>query len=631
MADRRKVSVHLELEVARYLGSAAQATTATRRVSSSIDDLGDEADATGRDMTQLAANTDVAAHQIDDLGDEAVVTTGQLMLLERQLHSTGRAARGIDLTPDLGGMAGAGAAAGAQLGSSAARSFGRTGMYALRGPLIGVAVGAVAIMSPLIGAGIAGAVTGAVGLGGIIGGIASAAKDPAVKSAAKQFGTDISSEFFRGGGVFVQPVIDSLHILEEAFRDLDLASMFAKTAPFVTELAEGIGGFAREFGESFSNVLDRSSEIIPVIAQGLVRLGDGLGSMIEEMAASEGAIEGIRFLFEALAETAHGLGVVVRWLGDRFSELGRFSAGLSGALEDVVGWVPFIGGILTDYVRNANDQVESVIGTGEGFVGTLTKVTRGVEDADGAVARSDAWVPYQHQVDAATKALEEFNEAVEESISKALALDNANLGLQQAMLDLNEELRQGARDWRTNTQEGIDNRQALLSAVEAAERKRQADIASGVSADKANAAYQRTIDKLIAMARKAGITEKALQDLVGDYRINVHIRTIGQFPYPPKILETKGRQHGGPVHAGEVYRIHEGGLPEWFKPNMSGTVIPLSGMQSHAAGGRGGMQPANVRPLTINVSGTLAVQRAFDDFVAEVGNRGGTLAVIGIR
>lgn len=585
-----------------------------QRAAKGADSLGSSMADTEADAKSLEAQIIRTKTEIRNLGEE-FERTGDTSLFGDLKRQRSLLVQMEKIRKDAGG--GVGEVGGAAI------DFGGRGMRP-HSALIALVAGSLAILSPMIGAAIAGAVTGTVGVGGIAGGILSAAKDPGVKSAAKQFGTDISTEFFRGGGTFVQPTIDSLHILSDAFRDMDLASTFAKTAPYVTDLAEGISGFAREFGGSFSRVLDRSGEIIPVVAQGLTRLGDGLGSMIEEMAASEGTIEGIRFLFEALAETAHALGVTVKFLGDRFDELGRFSGRLSGALEDIATVLPGVEG--DNIFSRINDQIEGITGNSDEFVHTLTKVERGVKGTDDAVGRSQNWVPYAANVEEARKALEELNRATEESISIALSLDNANLGLAQAMLDLDETLKENGKNWDTTTQKGLDNRRALLQAVEAAERKRQADIASGKSADEANAAYQRTIDKLKDVARKAGISEKALQDLVGDYNINIHVKTHGEAlgatigGAVSKMLESKGRQHGGPVLPDVPYTINEAG--------QETVTFPAAGMVHPAR-----LTPmiSNARPLHITVSGSRAMQILFEEFVREIGNRGGTLAVIGIR
>jgi len=40
----------------------------------------------------------------------------------------------------------------------------------------------------------------------------------------------------------------------------------------------------------------------------------------------------------------------------------------------------------------------------------------------------------------------------------------------------------------------------------------------------------------------------------------------------------KSRASGGPVSAGQVYRVNEGTRPEYFRPNTGGDIIPLSKM-----------------------------------------------------
>jgi TP901 family phage tail tape measure protein len=55
-----------------------------------------------------------------------------------------------------------------------------------------------------------------------------------------------------------------------------------------------------------------------------------------------------------------------------------------------------------------------------------------------------------------------------------------------------------------------------------------------------------------------------------------------------------GKKDGGPVNAGTTYPIHEQGIPEFFRPDVSGTVIPLADMPASSGGGG----------VTINVSQT---------------------------
>lgn len=58
-----------------------------------------------------------------------------------------------------------------------------------------------------------------------------------------------------------------------------------------------------------------------------------------------------------------------------------------------------------------------------------------------------------------------------------------------------------------------------------------------------------------------------------------------------------GRAKGGPVTAGTVYPIHEEGLPEYFRPDVGGEVIPLSKMKA----GSGGDYIDNRRYISIQI------------------------------
>jgi hypothetical protein len=453
-----------------------------------------------------------------------------------------------------------------------------------RNALIAGAVGAVAILSPLIGAMIGGAVVGAVGTGGMVGGIAAASKDPRVRTAAKEFGSVVTSEFFRSGDAFVEPVVKSLGMLGGTVQNLDLAGALAKGAPSVEIIANGIADLAENTMPGLNKMLERSPQAAAIAAQGFSDIGDALSEMLTDIAETEGSMEGLRALFDMTSGTIRVLGNTVSWLGDRFLSWNQANAAVSGSFEDISEWWPLLIP-MQKAMEYSNNQAEKWMGTGENMTEVMFKLSGSTSDLTTRIgAASASWVPYAGQVEIARKHQEQLNEAMQKSISIALSLDNANLGLQQAMLDLGEQLEANKGKWSTTTQAGLDNRRALLNAVEAAERKRQADIASGKSADAANAAYQRTIDKLKDMARKAGISEQALRDLVGDYNVTVHYRTAGSYKPPAAILEAKGRATGGPVGAG-TYVVGERG-PEVLELGQGsrGHVYPSIGAYS---GGRG--------------------------------------------
>ena len=112
-----------------------------------------------------------------------------------------------------------------------------------RGALIGSVVGLGALMAPAIGAIVSGAVVGAAGAGGVVGGIIAASKDSRVQSAWHRFTQDTFTMEMFGGDKFVQPVIDSLGKLRGVFEQSGIDEVMGKAAGFVEPLADGIGGF----------------------------------------------------------------------------------------------------------------------------------------------------------------------------------------------------------------------------------------------------------------------------------------------------------------------------------------------------------------------------------------------------
>lgn len=516
------------------------------------------------------------------------------------------------------------AGTGKKKGLGAVLDFGGEGLRP-RNALIAGVVGAAAALAPMIGAMVAGAVTGAVGVGGIAGGIAMASKDARVRAAASKFGQDISAEFFSGSEAFVQPVIKSLDILKQGFNDLELGDAFGKLAPHVEVLAGGLANMARNIMPGLNEAFDRMGPFIQALADGLAQTGTQLGDFFNRLSRSEGAVMGLESLFHILNGTLIALGATLEFLSDSYQNFIEFTAKVTGALEDMAG-------PLGDVFGHLNNMFELLR---DGSVQSYKAVNQGGEAANHASA---GWVTYADSVKIAAGHQEDLNRAVEDSISNMLAQDNANIGLAQAMADFGEALKENGRNWDVNTEKGRANRQELIDAVGAADRKRQADIKMGIqmglsaeeASARANAAYNKTIEKLKDMARKAGISEQALKDLVGDYYINVHVKQIGSFYVPPKaILEAKGRATGGPVGPG-TYIVGERG-PEVLQLGQGsrGHVYPSVG--AYAGGRAMGGGTGNARPVVFQVNGSRAVAQAFNEFVDEVGRRGGTLAVIGIR
>lgn len=431
---------------------------------------------------------------------------------------------------------------------------------------------------------LAGAVTGAVGVGGIAGGIAAASRDPGVRAAASEFGKSISDEFFAGGQAFVNPTIESLGILEQAFRDMDLGDSWERVAPFVTRVAEGIAGMGTRFMPGFNRALEASGPALELLAQELPEIGDALGNMLADFAESEGTLEGWHLLLGTVTAVIRSTGVVVKFLGDEFHrsleimrEFSDAALAVSGALEDIPG---------NEVWRRINNGLEEVRGTSH-------KAQRGMEGMDNATRKTT--FGFFEQGDAAhalADAVRRLHDEYSDYLGVQMSVDQANRRVQEGLLKLRETLRENGRDWRANTEAGLENRAALSSQVEALIRQRQANIDAGMSASDATTRFEAELDALRKLAIAAGISKEALQDLVGDYFVRVNVTTTGDAAYRAAIARAisgndriSGFQHGGDPPIGEPFWVGEGGRPELMVLTPRPHVFSHQQSQSMAAGG----------------------------------------------
>lgn len=115
--------------------------------------------------------------------------------------------------------------------------------------------------------------------------------------------------------------------------------------------------------------------------------------------------------------------------------------------------------------------------------------------------------------------VEELAEAFTELFDLQMDLDRAVLAYKQGIADLREELEDGTRTLKLNSQAGRDNRSAVLDQIEAVADLRQANLDNGMSMDEANEKYDTQLDKIQQMLLDLGFQEEAVQGLIDTYRL----------------------------------------------------------------------------------------------------------------
>lgn len=595
--DRRDVTVDVTI---------TSDTRGSDKAAKGLGDVDKAADKAGDSLAGMAVDA-------EKLGAEIELTTQRIAELDAQLTQVGndkgvrKALRGQesylrDLEKVLkrleaAGGGGVGVTVGSALGTGAGEGLlaGITDALGglpskLKGAGITAGVAFALAAAPAVGAVLAGAVTGAVGAGGIAGGIAAASRDPAVRSAAADFSTAISSEFFSSGSAFVGPVIESLDILEGAFSDLNLGSSFARVAPYVTEVAEGIAGLGREFMPGFNRALDQAGPALSILAKELPDIGDAAGYMLQRIAESEGALEGLEFVLRGLEVGIIATGNAIGWLSDRFASMLVFEAKAAGIMEDIPG--PF-----QDNWARLNDEIESFIresqGAGSAASGALIPV-RALADEGLEILAGTA----QRAADRADRLNDELNELWDNSMSAAQAADT----YEGAIDDLTESLDENGRTIDINTEKGRENRKAFRDAISTAQDLRQANIDNGMPIAAANKLYNDQIKAIEGIGAKARVTIKDLEAIAGNYKVVVDFHTKGSLPHQASVKFERFAAGGTPP-TNAPYWVGEQG-PELRFDRQPGYIMPAQQSMQYASAmsGGGGMSGGAVR-VVIDVTG----------------------------
>lgn len=597
---RRRVTVELFLEAAQANNAARRFAVTVRGSEAAVEELGDASDRTGRDLKQLAANSDVAARAVDDVGDQARGAAVGLALMDREIDKVRRstlslAALRAALGPGSGfwgrlvpGNWTPGGGRGFDFSNFASES---------RGVLITSLIAGIAAVAPELSGAIGTAVTGAVGLGGVVGGVAAAAKDPTVRSEFQNLIARLMGDLDPLTDTFAGPVINAMRLIDDVMEGpFGLQNVLKDAAKWVVPITRGLVDMVDALGPGLSTVFNDSGPMMEQIGQSLPKISIAISDMLGDFAEHGDAMaEGFDDTVDTLAMLLRILTGLLIGLSETWqlvkgaaesatvsmeSGLRRIPGGVSWIIPQV-GIAKRAGGWLGDNLYS--DQVRYI---------SLTELAR---------QRTDA---LRHSTERYVMSVRELDAAYRDLFDVMMSLDQANLSVQQGWLDLRETLKENGRHWETNTQAGLDNRAAILDQVEALEAQREKMIESGTSTQDANAWYNAQLLALEKLAKQYGITQQALDDLIRSYLIAAgYAMIVG--PNAAKMAkeqrEVRGYAHGGRPQPGVPYLVGEYG-PEW-RVDDPGTVYPhgVAPWQGPPGGGSSGASA----PIVIHLAQTI--------------------------
>jgi hypothetical protein len=651
--SRREVAATLTLDASEPITKAEELAAALKVSKAEMKDLGDASDKTGDDLVTYAAEAKLAEHATGDLGDKtakatvevkglderikaAKVNVGQFAVqyaqsgdvIDRKNLTSARSALALleKTRRDILAYAESKPAEEAAILASAgvAKTFEQGATQGLKNAFEGDSLSSILIpaaigAAPLLGSVISGAIVGTVAGAGIAGGIFSAAKQPAVQAAFKQFKTDIAGSFFGGDSLaFVKPIEQGLKILEDDFAKAHIGDALAKAAPSVTTLAKGIGGFVDNLMPGFNAVLDKSGPITHVFATGLEKTGTALSKFLIEVESSPGTIQGLSDAFSVLDKTVIGLGYGLHYLGDVYSVSRKANSAI--AATEFLFAKSLSGGALRP--QDIQDSFK-VAEDANAAVGVATSAT----DAF-AAAQQHATVTLTGTTQAAqleTASMNDLYNSLTKSATASSDLWGQQLTLDQTLVNINTAIKDGTTGWNLNTQAGVNNQgmirdlqQEYQVLLQTALDKAGADKNARIEAEKN---YNSQIDKLEQLAVQLGATKtqaKALDDLKVVIEVTYSVKAVaGVTSGVGSGLRAEtlnfmhyGRAAGGPVTAGQTYRVNEqrpealvmplgGGGPMQFTPGADGFVTPMGAVGGGGSGGwAGGGGDVNVTVST---------------------------------
>lgn len=501
---------------------------------------------------------------------------GELQRVAKEMESTLK----IRFNTDLTDFAIIGERAGEQVAATATRSL--TSAFQGLGPMPALIAAGVALGTPMaigLTAMLGGAITGALGTGAMAAGILSSIKNPQVQAAAKEFGAELSGEFF-GGTEFERPVIAALGILRDAVRSLNLHEMLAPLAATVPIIAQGIAEFIVNLKNAgLDDTLRRMPEFALIAAEGFASMGKAVGFFFDEISKDQGAADGLRAFFGAFNATIRITGALIANVEQQFHALSIWAQGFTEMAASINRNAPDWMGFqqINQMMRNITGIVPTVSGQMVFLSNSEQGAARNAEEQAAALQQL-------------RDELQNTERALTDMINTELGMDNANVAVNKGWLDLRETLQQNGKHWEDNTRAGLANKQAVLDQVAALERQREQTIANTDDVRGANAEFDRQVQKLKDIAHQAGLTGAALDDLVGTYPIKFQLSVIGnaasaivnQFA---SLFQGAFRASGGPVEAGRPYVVGEK-RPELFVPRSSGYVYPDVSMGASGGGGR---------------------------------------------
>jgi hypothetical protein len=361
----------------------------------------------------------------------------------------------------------------------------------------------VAAAAPFAAAVLSSAIIGGVGAGGIIGGVALAARDPRVKAEFAAMKTRVGAELADAAQPFVDVTIAGIDQIEGALDTIDFDRIFAQSAknagPVLAGIARGIEGV----GNGIERVIEKSGPVMEQLGDSIGDLGEHVGQFLNDIAeGSEGAAAGLRD-FVDIANTVldnvgpmiSGLTQIYGWLS-QIGVTGPFLAGLAGPL-----------GTIAYALRDVGDGAERTSGQ-------VRIATVDLSDAAAAAAAGTTqFDQYGRAVLSSGAAIDTFTAKMHNLAATGQSVFDATTRVGQAIAAVTAAAKKNGQTLDENTEKGRANREALSVLAGALLAQYDATVKVNGEGAEANAVAAQNREQFVRLATSMTGSKRAAEQL----------------------------------------------------------------------------------------------------------------------
>lgn len=222
----------------------------------------------------------------------------------------------------------------------------------LRIGFVAWAIPAAVAAGPFIGAVLGAAIVAALPLGAMAAGIALVADHPKIKAAGKKLGKNLKKDFKGAAEPFVQPVLESMKILESGVKENmgSIKEIFKTSAGFVVPLANSIKNAFTSIITGVKDAIDRAKPIMDVLFSGIERIGKAIGEFFTKITKDPEAVKGMA---DALDDLIGIIVLVIGWLGNFIVSASRAYSQFKETWGAIKSW---FDNTITPSLKRAGDQ-----------------------------------------------------------------------------------------------------------------------------------------------------------------------------------------------------------------------------------------------------------------------------------